>query len=115
MTEPEIIYTNKESTVNLKVTHVVYGLQFVGLFTFVGFIFGIILNYIKVSDVRGTWLESHFRWQIRTFWFGILWSILGGVLVIFLVGYAILLINYIWMIYRVMKGWMYLIDHREMY
>ena len=37
-------------------------------------IIAVILNYVKRSEVRGTWLESHFRWQIRTFWFGLLWT-----------------------------------------
>jgi uncharacterized membrane protein len=116
MLEPD--YLNEAQTeahINLKVTHVIYGLQLVGLFTFVGFVFGIILNYIKLSDVRGTWLSSHFSWQIRTFWYGVLWSIIGSALIIIMVGYVILGINFIWLIYRVVRGWMNLIDHRAMY
>ena len=46
----------------------------------------VILNYVKRSDVRGTWLESHFRWQIRTFWFGLLWVVLCGVFVVATLG-----------------------------
>ena len=49
-------------------------------------IIAVILNYVKRGDVRGTWLESHFRWQIRTFWYGLLWVVLCGVFVIFTLG-----------------------------
>ena len=81
----------------------------------------VILNYVKRSDVRGTWLESHFRWQIRTFWFGLLWALLClffvfatlfvGVLVVWLP----LGILTLWFIYRVVRGWLALNDGREMY
>ena len=82
---------------------------------------GVILNYVKRSDVRGTWLESHFRWQIRTFWFGLLWALLClffvfatlfvGVLVVWLP----LGILTLWFIYRVVRGWLALADKRPMY
>ena len=81
----------------------------------------VILNYVKRSDVRGTWLESHFRWQIRTFWFGLLWALLClffvfatlfvGVLVVWLP----LGILTLWFIYRVVRGWLALADKRPMY
>src|SRR5882672_11113596 len=53
-------------------------------------IIAVILNYVKRGDVRGTWLESHFRWQIRTFWFGLLWVALCGAFVIVTLGVGIL-------------------------
>jgi uncharacterized membrane protein len=81
----------------------------------------VILNYVKRSDVRDTWLESHFRWQIRTFWFGLLWALLClffvfatlfiGVLVVWLP----LGILTLWFIYRVVRGWLALADKRPMY
>ena len=49
-------------------------------------IIAVILNYVKRGDVRGTWLESHFRWQIRTFWFGLLWVLLCVLFVIMTLG-----------------------------
>ena len=84
-------------------------------------IIAVILNYVKRGDVRGTWLESHFRWQIRTFWYGLLWVVLCGVFVIFTLGIGILiawlplLVTGLWFIYRVIRGWMALSDRRPMY
>jgi uncharacterized membrane protein len=78
-------------------------------------IIGVILNYIKREDVRGTWLESHFRWQIRTFWYSILWTVIGFLTAIVLIGYAVLFANAIWVIYRIIKGWIRLSEGMEMY
>jgi uncharacterized membrane protein len=83
-------------------------------------IIAVILNYIKRGDVRGTWLESHFRWQIRTFWFGLLWVALCVLFVIFTLGIGILIvwvpaiIITAWLIYRVVRGWLALNDRRPM-
>ena len=84
-------------------------------------IIGVILNYVKRGEARGTWLESHFRWQIRTFWFGFLWAALCGlfVLVTFFVGVLVVWIPLgflaIWFIYRIARGWLALRDRRPMY
>ena len=84
-------------------------------------IIAVILNYLKRSDVRGTWLESHFRWQIRTFWFGLLWVALCGLFVVATLGIGLLIawlplgIITIWFIYRVVRGWMALNAGRPMY
>jgi len=81
----------------------------------VPFVFGwpsiiaVIINYVKQGDARGTWLESHFRWQIRTFWFALAWVILvglvGAALAVVLIGFAIwgvgLLLLGLWAIYRI--------------
>jgi uncharacterized membrane protein len=81
----------------------------------------VILNYVKRSDVRGTWLESHFRWQIRTFWYGLLWVALCGVFIVMTLGIGILIvwvpliIVAVWFIYRVVRGWLALRDRRPMY
>lgn len=97
-------------------TTVVYGLQAIGLAgLLVPFIVGVVINYVKLDDVRGTWLESHFRWQIRTFWFGLLWGALGWVTLVILVGMAILFANAVWIIYRIVKGWLNLNDGKPMY
>jgi len=84
-------------------------------------IIAVILNYVKRSDVRGTWLESHFRWQIRTFWFGLLWVSICVVFVILTLGLGLLiawlpigLVGF-WFIYRVLRGWLALRDKRPMY
>jgi len=84
-------------------------------------IIAVILNYIKRGDVRGTWLESHFRWQIRTFWFGLLWVALCGAFVIVTLGVGILIawlplvIVSVWFVYRIVRGWLALRDRRPMY
>jgi uncharacterized membrane protein len=81
----------------------------------------VILNYVKRGDVRGTWLESHFRWQIRTFWYGLLWVALCGVFIVMTLGIGILIVWLpliavaVWFIYRVVRGWLALRDRRPMY
>ena len=85
---------------------IVYALQALGFFLGVTWIVGVVINYVKLDDVRGTWLESHFRWQIRTFWWGLLWGIVGTVLLLVLVGWLVLLAAGIWVIYRIVKGWL---------
>ncbi|MEW6563360.1 MAG: hypothetical protein AB1400_09050 [Pseudomonadota bacterium] len=96
------------------VTTAVYALYALSWFFGVTALVGIVLNYIKREEVAGTWLESHFRWQIRTFWFGLLWSVVGALLVVVLVGFAILFANAVWLIYRVAKGWLNLNDGKPM-
>src|SRR6188472_4069405 len=84
-------------------------------------IIAVILNYVKRGDVRGTWLESHFRWQIRTFWYGLLWVGLCVLFVLLTFGVGILIawlplaIVGIWFVYRVVRGWLALKDGRPMY
>ena len=84
-------------------------------------IIAVILNYIKQSEARGTWLESHFRWQIRTFWFGLLWISLCWLFIIATLGLGILIAWIpmaavaLWFIYRILRGWIALRDHRPMY
>jgi len=84
-------------------------------------IIAVILNYVKRGDVRGTWLESHFRWQIRTFWFGLLWVALCFAFIVATLGIGILiawlplLCVSLWFIYRIVRGWLALSDRRPMY
>ena len=116
--------------------HVTYALHALGLAlgafgasTIVGsFLFGwpsiiaVIINYVKRGEARGTWLESHVNWQIATFWWALAWTcaiaILGFVLAIVLVGFAIWIIGFFalgcWAIYRIARGWMALKDQRPM-
>ena len=74
----------------------------------------VMINYIKLDDARGTWLESHFRWQIRTFWFSLLWLVLGAVTFIIVIGWVILAVACLWYIYRIVKGWLNLNDNKPM-
>jgi len=83
-------------------------------------IIAVIMNYARRSEARGTWLESHFRWQIRTFWYAWLWflvtSLLAIPLMIVLIGFLIAIVGYaligLWIIYRVARGWLALRDGR---
>ncbi|GAB4513252.1 MAG: membrane protein [Sulfuricaulis sp.] len=90
----------------------VYALQAVSFFLGVTFFIAIILDYVKLDDARGTWLESHFRWQIRTFWFGLLWFALGGLTFFIGIGWFILFAAALWLIYRILKGWLKLNDNK---
>ena len=116
-------------------TNIIYGLHAISLLTGIlgaatvvgAFLTGwpsiiaVVLNYVKRADVRGTWLESHFRWQIRTFWFGLLWM---GLCLLFVIGtfglgiiiawLPILLVG-CWFIYRIARGWVRLSNRQPMY
>jgi len=114
----------------VQLTHIIYGLHAIAVLVGVtsaatvagGFVFGlpslvaVFINYLKRSDVNGTWLESHFRWQIRTFWFTFLWLIIYGLLIITIIGIPIAWIMIallgLWVGYRVIRGWVALADAR---
>ncbi|MBQ8829376.1 MAG: hypothetical protein IJ022_04705 [Burkholderiaceae bacterium] len=105
----------------------------IGVFTGVSiataFVFGwpsiiaVVINYVKRSDAKGTYLESHFIWQIKTFWFAFFWIVLvwliGMALSVILVGFAIWFVGFIvlsiWVCYRIVKGWLRLSEARPMY
>ncbi len=104
-----------EKLASLKtLTHVTYALYALSLFSGVTAIVAIVLNYIKRDDARGTWLESHFVWQIRTFWWGLLWVVLGGLTFVILIGWVIWGVAFVWFIYRIAKGWLNLNDGKPM-
>jgi uncharacterized membrane protein len=118
-------------------THVIYALHslsvLIGLTTWrsvtMSFLWGlpsivaVIMNYARRSATHGSYLESHFKWQIRTFWFAVLWSLVILVvsvpLVLILIGIPIVILAYyalaIWIVYRVARGWLALRDKRAMY
>ena len=118
----------RENLVTL--THVIYGLHafsaVMGLLTaamiVTAFITGwpsiiaVILNYVKRADVRGTWLDAHFSWQIRTFWFAVLWLAIGAILFVTVVGIPIAIVLWfatgIWVLYRIIRGWLALTSQR---
>ena len=123
----------RDSLINL--THVIYALHTVSLLTGIigaatvvgAFLTGwpsiiaVILNYVKRSEAGGTWLESHFRWQIRTFWYGLLWVALCLLFVVATLGIGIFIawlplgVVGLWFIYRIARGWLRLLDRRPMY
>ncbi len=128
---PAVAATVDESL--LTYTHVMYALHslavLIGVTTFhtiVGSFIGslpsivaVIMNYARRSATRGTFVESHFRWQLRTFWFAVLWVCVCTLLVLTVIGIPAGLIGLfaltIWIVYRLLRGWLALRDKRAMY
>jgi uncharacterized membrane protein len=116
----------------INITHIIYALHafsvaggVIGAASVVGMmvtgwpsIIAVIINYVKRGEAKGTWLESHFRWQIRTFWFAFAWGVASLLLIItvvgMLVGIPMLFMVGIWVIYRVARGWLKLAGHEAM-
>ena len=125
-----MLNTPTPGMVNL--TYLIYGLHLVSAFTGVmssafvvtAFLTGwpsllaVILNYAKRSDTRGTYLESHFRWQIRTFWFALLWLLIGVLLAVTVVGiplaWMLVVVVGLWLLYRMLRGVLRLMDAEPM-
>ncbi len=132
MNETTVPDTRRPSDSLVTTVHVVYGLHALSVLigassiaTIVGaYVFGIpsiiavIINYAMQSDARGTFLESHFRWQIRTFWFAALWSLVSILLFISIVGipFSWLLIVGVglWVVYRIARGWVALANREPL-
>jgi len=95
-------------------TTVVYALQAAGFLIGITWIVAVIVNYVKRDEVKGSWLESHFRWQIRTFWWGLVWGAIGVVTFLLIVGWFILMADAIWIVYRIVKEWLYLNDNKPL-
>ena len=131
-TYPAPLEAGQTSENMVTVTHLVYALHafavfsaVVGsatiIFSFVASlpsIAAVILNYWNQAAVRGTWLESHFRWQIRTFWFAVMWVAVSLLMVITVIGVpfaiALLLLAGLWILYRIVRGWWVLIQRRPL-
>ncbi|MEW5782235.1 MAG: DUF4870 family protein [Pseudomonadota bacterium] len=112
--------------------HIMYGLHALsalsGILTSASiagaFVFGwpsiiaVIINYVTRGNVRGTWLESHWRWQLRTFWFAALWLFVAGLLAFTLIGIPaaimVIVVTGLWVLYRVIRGWLALVDRRAL-
>jgi uncharacterized membrane protein len=114
----------------VRLTHLIYGLHafsaLMGLVSSAAVvtafltgwpsIIAVVLNYAKRADVRGTLLESHFRWQIRTFWYAVLWTLVALVLVLTILGiplaWIIVVVTGVWVLYRIARGWLALNEGR---
>jgi len=117
----------------LTAAHIVYGLHafaialgIVGASTVIGGFVGslpsiiaVIINYAKRKGARGSWAETHYRWQIRTFWFALLWLLIAVLLIVTVigapVGLGVLVVLTLWLIYRIARGWLRLLDRQPMY
>ncbi|BAN35891.1 hypothetical protein SCD_n02080 [Sulfuricella denitrificans skB26] len=133
MTDIDATFSNPRPADSLvTLTHVIYALHaftvvtgiISSAFILTAFLTGwpsilaVILNYLKRDEARGTYLESHFRWQIRTFWFALLWVAIAWLLIITLFGIpfgiAVFIIAGLWVLYRIVRGWLRLMDRQAM-
>jgi len=96
-------------------TTVIYALYAASFLVGITAIVAIVMNYIKREEMAGTYFESHFRWQMRTFWFGMLWMAIGVASFLIVIGWFVLIATGIWVIYRIVKGWLRLNDNLPMY
>ena len=111
-------------------THVIYGLHAFSALSAIGAsafivtafltgwpsIIAVILNYVKRGDARGTFLDSHFGWQIRTFWWSVLWVVIAVLLIFTVIGipfaWVMLVVVGLWVLYRILRGWTSLANRR---
>ncbi len=107
--------TTPSSNSAQRIATIVYALQTAGFFVGLTFLVAVVISYMKRDVARGTWVASHFRWQIGTFWGALIGNLIGIATAFILVGYLVLLATWMWMIYRVAKGWFKLADNRPMY
>ena len=116
----------------ITVTHVVYALHAFSVITSISSaafivtafllgwpsIIGVIISYVKRGEAKGTFLDSHFSWQIRTFWWALLWVVIGGLLNITiigtLIGIPLLIVVGLWVLYRIVRGWLALLSRKAM-
>lgn len=98
---------------------IAYILYLVGLFLPLASIVAVVVNHIKQKETEDTWVGSHHRWMKRTFWFSVLWGLLGGIFAIIpgigIVAIPILLGLMIWYIYRIARGGLRFLDNKPMY
>ncbi len=100
---------------NKNITLIVYALQ-AGAFLFgISAIVGVVINYVKRDEVQDTWLASHFKWQIRTFWWSLLGFVIGFLTWFIFIGILIYIVTYVWVIYRVVKGFLRFNSQQVMY
>jgi len=125
------------------INHLTYALYLFSFFTAgLTWLIAIIINYVKRSDAQGTWLQSHFDWQINTFWYGIIMAIIATVLIIVglpagvaglaiedpmssfsllslsgllvLAGGLLWLFIICWHLYRIIRGWLALASRKAL-
>ena len=111
---PTVPKTAEELASLRRLTLVTYVLYALAWFNGLTAVIAVIINYVKRDDARGTLYESHFTWQIRTFWWSLAWALVGFITSFILVGFAILFGAAIWSIYRIVKGWLYWNDRKPL-
>lgn len=97
-----------------QLTLVVYVLYALAWMNGITGVIALLINYIKREDARGTLYESHFTWQIRTFWWGLVWCVVGGSTFWFGIGFIVLAVAGLWYLYRLVKGFLNWSDNKPM-
>ncbi|PIQ42865.1 MAG: hypothetical protein COV52_05720 [Gammaproteobacteria bacterium CG11_big_fil_rev_8_21_14_0_20_46_22] len=95
-------------------THAIYLCFVLGVFLPPLIIVAILLNYFNEDDVAGSWLHTHFAWQSQTFWKALIWYLIGLLLCLIAIGVIVIFAVYVWYLYRMIKGWIYLSDNLPM-
>lgn len=94
----------------LAITHIIYGLFGLGVISFVfsgtGAVAALVVAYIKRGDAVGTVYAPHFDWVIKTFWWGLLWLVISAILTTIFIGWITGVVAVVWLIYRIVKGWL---------
>lgn len=116
----------------ITLTHIIYALHafsvltgmFSAAFIVTAFLTGwpsiiaVIINYVKRNEVRGSFLDSHFSWQIRTFWWSLLWVVIAGLMIAtfigMVVGVPMMIVVGLWILYRIIRGWLALLGRKAM-
>ena len=111
---PAVPKTVEELASLRRLTLVTYVLYALAWFNGLTAVIAVIINYVKREDARGTLYESHFTWQIRTFWWSLVWALVGFITSFILVGFVILCGAAILSIYRIVKGWLYWNDRKPL-
>lgn len=101
---PKLIVAGQ--AVDNTILHVIYALYAASFINGLTAIVGVIIAYAKRNDARGSWQESHFDWLIRTFWWGLLFMVLGAAATIVFVGFLIMFLAGVWIVWRLAKGWL---------
>jgi uncharacterized membrane protein len=102
MNQPD---TNRDLHREKNLLTVAYALQAASLALGFTYVLAAIIGHLMRASVAGTWLDSHRRWQLRTFWFSLLWGVLGAATALWGIGYFILIADLMWIIYRIVQGW----------
>jgi uncharacterized membrane protein len=92
----------------------VYILQAASFVVGISALAAVIIDYIKRDELRGSWLESHINWQIKTFWYALAGGIAGAILLVIAIGALVLMAVAVWVVYRIVKGWLAFNESKEL-
>lgn len=108
-TAPVAPETNSDQRLIALIAYGLYALALFGLL--VPSVAAVIINYLKVDDSLPLY-RSHHQWMIRTFWWALLWCVIGGILLLIVIGWAVLVATWVWWLYRMLRGFLALLDNR---